>query len=283
MYLLVGASGMLGASFMEELTKYGSPRLLTPSRAELDITKESDVFAYMTKHKPQIVINCAATKNVDWCEQNPQAAFTHNASAVGVLARAAKAQNASFHHISTEYVFDGTKDGLYLEDDQTNPINVYGASKLFGEKNAIKYGGRVYRVQWLYGATKTNFISWIASVVATGGRAQITNAQVGCPSSTTWVAQILLLAIAKNIKPSVYHVSHDDFCSRLEVAQVVCEYLGKKFEDHFTVIEDTNFGIAKRPVNSRMANTKLKLSLGLMTMGSWKEDLNYYLSRNYIK
>jgi len=283
MYLLLGGAGMLGSSFVEELSKYGSPKLLLPSRTELDLTKEEAVFAFFKQHAPKVVINCAAARNVDWCEQHPQEAFLQNAATVGILARACQANRAQLHHISTEYVFDGLKDGLYTEADETNPINVYGSSKLFAEKHALRGGAFVYRVQWLYGSSKTNFVGWLASVLLNNGRASITSAQVGCPLSTSWVAQIVLLAIGKNIKPSLYHVSHDDFCSRLEVAQAVCDYFGKSFDDHFDVIGDTNFGIAKRPMNSRMSNSKLKSALGLATMGGWREDLNYYLSRVYKK
>lgn len=283
MYLLIGASGMLGSSFIEELARYGSPRLLAPSHAELDITDETSVFKYFADHKPTIVINCAAARNVDWCESNPQEAFKQNAHAVGLIARAARDNRASLYHISTEYVFDGEKDGLYTELDETNPINVYGASKLFGEKNAIKYGATVLRVQWLYGATKSNFIQWLASVIRSGMRASITNAQIGCPMSTSWVAHVVLLSIAKQVSPAIYHVSHDDFCSRLEVAEAVCAYFGSKVSDHFDVITDTNFGTARRPVNSRMSNAKLRAALNITSLGGWQEDLNYYLSKVYPK
>lgn len=283
MYLLLGASGMLGASFMEEFSRYGSPKLLTPSHAELDITNSESVSKYFAAHRPTIVINCAAAKNVDWCESHPQEAFRQNAHSVGLVASAARMNRASFYHISTEYVFDGTKDSLYTEIDETNPINVYGASKLFGEKNALKYGGTVFRVQWLYGPTKSNFIQWIASVVRSDMRASITNAQVGCAMSTSWVAHVVLLSIVKQVVPAVYHVAHDDFCSRLEVAEYVCAYFGRDLDDHFDVVSDTNFGVAKRPVNSRMSNAKLRAALNITTLGTWQEDLNYYLSKVYPK
>jgi dTDP-4-dehydrorhamnose reductase len=94
---------------------------------------------------------------------------------------------------------------------------------------------------------------------------------------------MVLLGIGKNLKPSIYHLTHEDFCNRLEVAQAVCEYFGKRLEDHFEVISDTNFGLAKRPVNGRMSSKKIKDALGLATLGSWREDLNYYLAKVYRK
>lgn len=282
MYLLLGASGMLGSSFSEELSKYGSPRLLMPSHAELDLTKEGQVFAYLKKHRPQHVINCAAAKNVDWCEKNPQEAFIQNSTAVSNLARACRANGSRLYHISTDYVFDGNKTGPYLETDQTNPINVYGASKLFGETNALKYGGTVFRVQWLFGPTKTNFVSWIAAVIKNGDEAALSKLQMGSPSSTQWVSQVILLSIGKKLKPDLYHLSHDDWCTRFDVASVVCEYFKRDVNEVFEHLEDYSFGVAKRPLNSCLDNSKLRSALNLQSLGTWREDLLYFLGKNYL-
>lgn len=280
MYLILGGSGMLGSSLIEGLAKFGSPKILVPSHAECDITNLESIRAYCKDQPVGAVINCAAAANVDWCELNPQRAFEINANGAGNVAKFAKERGARMIHISTDFVFDGRKHAPYVETDAVNPVQVYGASKLFGEKRVLQQGGSVLRVQWLYGHTKKNFVEWVIAQTRREDdfKAKIVT-QLGAPCSTLWLAQVILIALAKNkLKPKqVYHATHENSASRWAMVNLICRHFGVQSTDFFESADSIDVP-ALRPVDTRMSVDKLKGELGLSTLGTWEEDLQYYLS-----
>ncbi len=274
--LVFGAYGMLGTSFIRVLSDHGHPVLISPSSQELDISNEVAVRKYMDANKADVVVNLVAMRDVDGCEKEPQRAYAVNALGAKNIAHNAKRNKSYCLHISTDYVFDGLKDSPYTEDDPVNPLGVYGQSKLEGEQFAIEHGATVARVQWLYGKSKNNFILWLVKSILKGQKIPVATVQRGGPSSTYWVAMVLTLMIGKRTKSGIYHLSHDDFCTRWENASAVAKFLGTDPEQVFTR-NDASFGIAKRPMNTCLSNQKLKDALGLKTLGTWEEDLRTFL------
>lgn len=285
MYLIIGASGMLGSSLLKQMTRFGSPEVYAPSHAELPIENFSKVDEIVKRLKPKVIIDCAAMKDVDGCEAEPTQAMWQNADMHTGLVWSARRSGAKYFYISTDYVFDGMKGKAYSESDIPNPIQEYGKTKLRGEQIALENRGHVFRVQWLYGASKKNFVQTMLDALRRppgGARIPVSSVQEGSPSSTDWVARVILLAASKEaVTPGVYHVSHDDSCTRWEFATALAQYLRKDPEDYFSKIDHANFGVAKRPINIRLSNRKLCEALGFERLGSWKSGLIDYVQEEF--
>src|SRR4051812_30797028 len=148
--VLLGASGMLGRQL--QLQPGPEQKIIAFSRAQLDVRDEEALRREIRAARPDYVINASGYTNVDGAESHADEAFDVNANAVGVLATLCLEAGCTLVHFSTDYVFDGTKDGFYGEDDAPNPLNVYGASKLEGEMRIRRSGARhlILRTQWLY-------------------------------------------------------------------------------------------------------------------------------------
>ncbi len=267
-YCVLGGGGLLGSAFIEELSRYGTPSLLAPSRAELDVTNESDVFAYISSYQPQIILNCTGNRDFEWCEKNPNLAFSIHANAVGYLARAAQANRCRLIHFSSDYVFSGEEGYPYSEFDVANPNRVYGSSKLFGEKNALKSGAWVYRIPMVFGPAHLNIVEWICSVIEKRGSAELYSGLMSICSSN-WIAQVVLLTLHKDIPSGLYHLAHDDFMSRMDVADVCARHFGYDVRDFFSEGESSG--------DFRLNNKKLRGQMNLSTLGRCGDDLLYFL------
>ena len=178
------------------------------NRKELDITCYSKVRKELFKHCPDYVINCAAYTAVDLAEEEPEEAHKINATAVGMLASLTKQINATLIHFSTDYVFDGTATEPYTPDDVTNPINVYGHSKLMGEK-LIKSSGvnhYIFRISWLYAPHGKNFFRWV--IDSKEKELKVVDSQLGCPTRSIDVAEFVHHVIQNDPKTyGIYHYS----------------------------------------------------------------------------
>jgi dTDP-4-dehydrorhamnose reductase len=211
--LILGAGGMLGRDLA---TVFPGARLC--GHKDLDITDEAAVKAYILDAKPDLVINAAAYTNVDGCEDEPETAFAVNGDAPGYIAAACREVGAVLVHYSTDYVFDGSKTE-YVESDETNPINVYGASKLRGEQkiaeNMDDY--RIIRTSWLFGRHGKNFVETIRHLSQTNETVRVVTDQVGKPTYTADLAR--KTAEIAECPPGVYHVTNDGVCSWYEFAR----------------------------------------------------------------
>lgn len=270
---------MLGQAFVSTFVRAGA-QVLAPTHSELDITDELAVRKLITKTKPHYIVNCIAHTNVDGCESDPAKAYLINAEAVDFVSTAAKKVKAKFIHIGTDYVFDGSPGEPRAETDAPNPIQVYGKSKLEGDLAAIANGGTVFRVQWLFGNGKANFIDWVAKSIVDGKRIPIAAQQAGSPSSTLFVANIITVAL-HICKKEIYHVSHDNYANRLECAQYIADFFKKDSRNYFDILEHSNFGTAARPTDTRLSSEKLKKLLCVHALGSWQSDVLTHLTTRY--
>jgi dTDP-4-dehydrorhamnose reductase len=167
--MITGAGGLLGRSMNAQLSR-PDWRVIALPRAELDITNEDDVRRAVELLRPDVVINCVATADVDRCEIDRDWAFAVNASGPRFLARACREFGGDIVHVSTDYVFDGSKEGFYTQEDEPNPLSVYGASKLAGEFAVREEAERFYvvRTSWLFGIGGKNFGSRIIEYARKG-------------------------------------------------------------------------------------------------------------------
>jgi dTDP-4-dehydrorhamnose reductase len=201
--LITGANGMLGTSITAVLKDY---QLFTFSSKELDITCSFKLDQKVKSIQPDYIINCAAYTAVDLAETEQEKAFKINALAVEKMAQIAKQYGATLIHFSTDYVFQGDAVAPYSTDQETDPINVYGASKLAGEKaiSQIDCNHYIFRISWLYAPHGKNFFRWVAETDMK--ELNIVDSQTGSPTSALDVATFIEHLL--NNDPATYGVYH---------------------------------------------------------------------------
>ena len=199
--LLTGATGQLGSALCRSLFPQGTS-LITASRHQLDLTRAGSFDRFFNETCPDLVINAAAYTAVDKAEDNQTLAFAINGEGAGAVARAAAARDIPIVHISTDYVFDGNKRDAWSEDDPPSPINVYGKSKLAGERAVEAENARhiILRVSWLYGPNGNNFLRTILRLAGERRVLKIVDDQFGRPTSTTDLADAIVLTATKAMK-----------------------------------------------------------------------------------
>lgn len=195
--LVIGRDGQLARSLAEVAQPKPNLRLSFIGRPTIDLERPDFIEDTMRKERPDLVINAAAFTEVDNAESQAERAFQINAVAAGVVSGAAAKVGAAIIQISTDYVFDGTGCRPYREDDPTNPINVYGASKLAGEQAVRDANGRhlILRTSWLYSPFGRNFVATMLNLAGTRSKIDVVADQVGSPTSSIDLAEAIVLAI----------------------------------------------------------------------------------------
>lgn len=190
--LITGAAGQVGLA-LTRLAWPGPHRLVTPSRAELDLTDAAAIRSLFERHAFAVVINPAAYTAVDKAESEPAAAFAVNATAPALLAEACRAADVPLVHVSTDYVFDGAADRPYREDDAVAPLGVYGASKLAGELavRSIQPRSSVLRTAWVVSPDRSNFLKTMLRLAQTRDELGVVGDQHGCPTAASDIAKAL--------------------------------------------------------------------------------------------
>jgi dTDP-4-dehydrorhamnose reductase len=222
---------------------------------------------------PEWIINAAAFNDVDGAETLPEAAFAVNGAGPGHLAEAAAVVGASIVHISTDYVFDGTKGAPYTEDDAPNPLSVYARSKYQGERRVLESGvsACVLRTAWLYGRHGKNFVKAILAAAARGGPLKVVADQVGSPTATADLAQAIAQLLQTPAR-GLFHVANAGACSRFEFAQAIVQG-----SVEVLLIATAEAGRpARRPANSSLTSVHWQQS-GLTPLRSWRSALDAFL------
>lgn len=188
--MVTGARGQVGWELTRSLAALGE--VLACDRTVADLSRPETLPAVVERLRPDVIVNAAAYTMVDKAEEEEVLATTINAEAVGVLATAARAANALFVHYSTEYVFDGTKQGAYVESDVPNPLNAYGRSKLAGERAVAAAGGDwlVLRTSWVYGPRGKNFLRTMLRLAAERETLRVVADQYGAPTPARMIADV---------------------------------------------------------------------------------------------
>lgn len=277
--LLIGADGMLGGELRERLEK--KYEVTGTTLQTLDITDREAVLAKAKEVKPYYIINCAAYTNVDGCEVNYDLANKVNGLAVANIAEAAKENDSTFIHISTDYVFDGKLDieKIYTEDMESNPISAYGKTKLVGEQNAAKAEKYyILRTAWLYGIGGKNFVKTMLKLSETHDELKVVCDQHGSPTSTTTLCEIIEQIMEKEPAYGVYHSTNEGFTTWYDFTVKIMELAGRKTKVHPVTSEEykqMNPASSDRPKNSMLSKEKLK-NAGIVP-SKWEDALANYL------
>ena len=266
--LVTGATGMLGSDLCPMLEDAGFDVIETTIE-ELDITDEQNVKDLLNDVKPDYVIHCAAYTNVDKAEEEPDKAENVNGTATKYIARACKANEAVLIYISTDYVFDGTKNTPYVPGDKTNPINAYGLSKLHGEQAVEENCDRYYilRTSWLYGHHGKNFVETMISL-ADKPEVKVVNDQIGCPTWTVDLADAIISFIDEDPEYGIYHACGGGSTTWYDFAKEIYNQAGLNVNLKPCTTEEFPRQ-AKRPKYSIMDNDGL--------LRDWKLALKEYL------
>ncbi len=222
--LVTGAAGMLGTDVCKAAADAGF-EVLAYERARLDVTDPSAVEAAVRRAGPDVIVNCAAWTDVDGAEAAPQAALEVNGAGAGNVARAAAGCGAWTVHVSTDYVFDGSKSAPYLESNPVAPLSEYGRSKLEGERAVAREAPEqhtIVRSSWLFGAAGRCFPKTILRLAGEREELTVVADQVGCPTFTPHLAGALIDLGRSRRLPGVVHVAAAGQCSWFEfAAQIV--------------------------------------------------------------
>ena len=222
--LVTGANGQLGLAIKAACANFPKLQFVFASKAELDVTKEEEIAAFFENNQLDYCINAAAYTNVDKAEEEPQAAYLLNETAPRLLDEVCKKHKVFLAQISTDYVFDGTKGAPYTTDDTPNPINVYGTSKLAGEKAIAVVGGDycIVRTSWLYSEHGTNFQTKILAKAKTASYLEVVSDLFGTPTYTPNLVVFLLNKITKSAFASnMEHFSDGKTMSWYELAKKI--------------------------------------------------------------
>jgi len=268
--LIFGAKGMLGTDLMKVFSDFAPIGLDIDN---IDITQEDQVKKVLTEIKPQIVINAAAYTKVDDCEKNQELAFRVNGEAIGFIAKACHEVGATLIHFSTDYVFDGKKKEGYNEDDQPNPISIYGKSKLLGEELLQKNCQKFYliRTSWLYGKNGPNFVETMIKLSNEQKILKVVNDQFGKPTFSLDLAYAVKNIIETKTKFGIYHLVNENSCSWYDFAKKIFEI--KKIEVKVKPVLTSEFPRpARRPHYSILINNKLP------RLRAWEEAIKNYLT-----
>ncbi|HIK29154.1 MAG: dTDP-4-dehydrorhamnose reductase [Oscillatoriaceae bacterium SKW80] len=282
--LITGSNGQLGWELQRTLAPVEN--VIAVSRARLDLSQPASITQVVQEVKPNIIINAAAYTAVDKAESEPSVAYAVNATGVGVLAEIAQQLAIPLIHISTDYVFDGKNNLPYLETDATNPLGVYGKSKLAGEEAIRKVGGNfiIIRTAWLYGVGgKSNFVKTMLRLGSEREEVRVVTDQVGSPTWTGDLAAALAQLIA-NISPKLegtYHYTNSGVASWYDFAVAVFEeaqLLGFPLKVKRVVpITTAQYPTpARRPAYSVLSCAKITAALGTYPP-HWRQALRKML------
>lgn len=276
--MVTGASGLVGRAVVSHCSTQGE-RVIALDRSGLDIADESKVDAAFDRERPDVIINCGAWTDVDGCELDPERARNINARGPELLALACRRAGASLITISTDYVFDGEKDGFYTQRDQPNPQSVYAVSKLDGERRAQMAWARtiIVRSGYIFGAGGKNFLSSILERARRGERLLAINDTFGTPTYAPDLAR-QLHRLAQLDLPGTYHVVNaGEGCTFEGFARSALAIANLDFGLLESVSLNTLHRPAPRPRNSRL-RCLLSEAIGLDPLPSWKDGLRDFAS-----
>jgi dTDP-4-dehydrorhamnose reductase len=280
--LLIGRTGQLGGDLLRHNPGHD---ITAPAREELDLANEAQLRAAVERHRPDLVINCAAFHNVPLCEDEPEQAFLINCVAVRNLATLCREANARLVTFSSDYVFGGERSTPWGEDDRPQPLQVYGMSRLAGEHAARKAApdhAFVIRTCGLYGASGArskggNFVDGRVADLRAGRALEMAMEQIVAPTSTDDLAKAVWALVAHpQAAPGIYHLVNEGQCSWYELTVAIGDILG--LATKITPVDRKGMtGAMRRPLYSVLGNTKAR-ALGI-TLPPWRDALERHLRR----
>ena len=274
--LVTGVNGQLGYDVVKELEKRGH-QAIGVDRKEMDLTSTQQIKECIENVKPEAIIHCAAYTAVDKAEDEEELCRRVNAIATKDIAECAKKLDIPMIYISTDYVFDGTKDGEYTEEDIPNPINVYGKTKHEGEVYVQEILDKFYivRISWVFGENGNNFIDTMLRLSKERDSLNVINDQVGSPTYTKDLAPLLVNMIETE-KYGIYHATNEGYCTWYEFAKEIFKVANIDIE--VKPINTSEYIVkASRPMNSKMSKDKLKKN-EYDSLSNWKTSIKKYMN-----
>ena len=273
--LLTGSTGQLGFELARTLAVHGD--VVACDRATLDLEDAGALVGTVRRVRPQLIVNAAAFTAVDRAESEPERAHAINAVAPGILAEEARRSEALLIHYSTDYVFDGNADAPYTEDAQTAPLNVYGQSKLAGERAIAAAGAAslILRTSWVYGLRGSNFLLTIRRLAAERDELRIVADQVGVPNWSRALAQATATLVGSGLpalaeRAGLYHLSATGSASWFDFAGAI---VGAAPRPRVVPITTADYPTpARRPAYGVLGTGKLERTFGIK-LGHWREML----------
>ncbi len=277
--LVLGRSGQVGAALTQSLQGLGE--LIALDRAQLDLTNPDAIRTTLRELQPQIVINAAAYTAVDAAESDQAMAFQINAVAPRVMAEESERLGAALIHYSTDYVFDGGKQGAWMEDDATAPLSVYGHSKLAGEQAITDVGGThlILRTSWVYGLHGKNFLLIMLKLAESRDSLAIVDDQIGAPTWALTIADATSAIIRDAGEPAqlaalsgIYHLCAGGHTSWFGFAQAIFSHASVQRKPQLRPITTAEYPTpAQRPHNSILNTDKFRRSFG--DLPTWDDAL----------
>lgn len=280
--LVTGANGQLGSE-MRKLGAVSPNEYIFTDVQELDITNKEAVMSFVEQNGVNIIVNCAAYTNVDKAEDDEATAELINATAVGNLAEAAKAIDATLFHVSTDYVFGADGNTPRSEDMPTNPLGVYGRTKLSGEQAIQEVGAKaiIIRTAWLYSEFGNNFLKTMLRLTAEKESLNVVFDQVGTPTYAGDLALVIFSIIEGNLyagNEGVYHFSNEGVCSWYDFANEIAIAAGN-INCNIQPCHSSEFpSKVTRPPYSVLDKTKIKQTFGV-DIPHWRDSMLYCLER----
>lgn len=280
--LVTGANGQLGQEMQVIAASYPQYAYLFVTKNELPIDNTDAVKDFFSQHTIDYCVNCAAYTAVDKAESEIDRAYLINATAVGNLAAICKECGTQLIHISTDYVFDGTNTTPIKEDQSTNPIGVYGASKLKGEELALQNNADtiIIRTSWVYSSFGNNFVKTMLRLMNERESLNVVSDQFGCPTYAADLAEAIMKIITSNFQPSasnIYNYSNAGIINWYQFAEAI-----KDLSNRSCVVNPISSSQyptpAKRPAYSVMDTSKIKQTFNI-AIPEWKESLKKCLTK----
>jgi dTDP-4-dehydrorhamnose reductase len=289
--LIVGAAGQVGLELQRSFADAGE--IITRDRDTVDLAVPDQVRAMVRDAAPNIILNAAAYTAVDRAESEPDAALAINAQAPGILAEESLRSGTLLVHYSTDYVFDGFKVGPWVETDKPNPLNVYGASKLAGEKVIQQVGGKylIFRTSWVYGPHGSNYLLTMLRLGRERESLKIVDDQIGAPTTSIELADATRAIVSGVLAgqfgdlsnwAGLYHMTSSGAVSWCGFARAIFERAGDLLDGKMPVVHpilSSEYPVAaKRPQNSVISNEKLRARFGVQ-LSPWEAALDAVLLR----
>ena len=278
--LIAGAGGMLGTSLRKVCLERGVA-VAAPGESDFDITEPAGVAgsvrAFAREHPDGVLVNAAAYTNVERAEDEPERAYAVNDAGARLLAAEAVRSGLRFVHVSTDFVFDGTKPGPYTEDDEPNPLSVYGRSKLLGERSVTEADPRalIVRTAWAFGEGGANFPKKILERARTMRSIDVVCDEKGSPTYTRDLAAGILALLDADAR-GLFHLAGSGSCTRDELAREVLRLAGRDDVEVVPVPSSAFPSKAARPANSVLDCSKAA-ALGV-AMPEWRDALARFVS-----
>ncbi len=279
-YLITGYKGQLGYDIKRELLKRNVKEsdILAIDKEEMDITNKEEVERVVNEFKPDIIFHCAAWTAVDKAESMEDVVFNINVTGTKNVVDASIAIGATMVYMSTDYVFDGTKVGLYTEEDEVNPMSVYGKTKFLGEEEVRRNPKHfISRISWVFGINGHNFVKTMLKLAETHNKLNVVDDQIGSPTYTVDLAKVLVDMVRTN-NYGTYNVTNQGYCSWADFADYIFKSNNKDVIVNRVTTEEylklTGTKQAYRPRNSKFDESKLEENFELLP--TWMDAIDRY-------